>query len=132
MPARKATARKTTPAAPARKAAKAPAPSAKSVKASKPVKPASPAAAPASAAPAAKPAEPKKPKLVRDSFTMPKADFDLIDRLKARAIGFGRPVKKSELLRAGLQVLAKLQDDALRETLAALPQLKPGRPGKNG
>ncbi len=125
MPARKATARKTPTAKPAPKPSSRPAPKAK---AAKPVAAAKPAPAPAPA----KSAEPKKPKLVRDSFTMPKADFDLIDALKARAIGFGRPVKKSELLRAGLQVLARLEDAALRETLAALPQLKPGRPAKNG
>lgn len=67
-------------------------------------------------------------KLVRDSFTMPREDFDLIDRIKARAIEFKRPAKKSELLRAGLQVLAALQDTQLRAALDALRPLKAGRP----
>jgi hypothetical protein len=71
-----------------------------------------------------------KAKLVRDSFTMPKLDFDLVDVLKERALGFKRPAKKSELLRAGLHALSALNDSALRATLDALAPLKPGRPKK--
>ena len=96
---------------------------------------AKPAAKTASRPPAQKPAAPVKPpklkaKLVRDSFTMPQADFALIAALKERALGFRRPTKKSELLRAGLQVLAGLNDAALQSVLEALPALKLGRPKK--
>lgn len=70
----------------------------------------------------------KKHKLVRDSFTMPRADFELIHTLKERALGFKRPTKKSELLRAGLQALAALDDAALKARLERLIPLKPGRP----
>lgn len=69
-------------------------------------------------------------KLVRDSFTMPRSEFDLIDVLKARALGFERPTKKSELLRAGLQVLASLNEADLKKRLDALALLKTGRPKK--
>ena len=72
--------------------------------------------------------KPEKVKRVRDSFTMPRADFDLIDQLKDRALGFKRPTKKSELLRAGLQVLQGLTDAQLLAALGALTPLKPGRP----
>ncbi|HUD43013.1 MAG TPA: hypothetical protein VMR06_13565 [Dokdonella sp.] len=72
--------------------------------------------------------EAKKHKLVRDSFTMPRADFELIQTLKERALGFKRPTKKSELLRAGLQALAALDDAALNARLERLIPLKPGRP----
>lgn len=71
---------------------------------------------------------PKKDKLVRDSFTLPQEDFALIATLKDRALDFKRPTKKSELLRAGLQVLAKLDQPTLRATLDALRPLKAGRP----
>ena len=75
------------------------------------------------------PAQPlKKDKLVRDSFTLPREDFELIAALKDRALDFKRPTKKSELLRAGLQVLAKLDPAALRAALEALRPLKAGRP----
>lgn len=128
--ATRAPAKKTRPAA--KKAA--PAPSTRPATAKKAAaRAAKPAARPA-AAPAAKPAAPKevktKAKLVRDSFTMPQADFALIGALKERAIGFKRPAKKSELLRAGLQALAGLNDTALKAALDALAPLKPGRPRK--
>jgi hypothetical protein len=84
----------------------------------------------ASKPPATAPAKPAKvkAKLVRDSFTMPQADFGLIAQLKERALGFKRPAKKSELLRAGLHALQSLDDAALRAALEALEALKPGRP----
>lgn len=70
-------------------------------------------------------------KLVRDSFTMPPQDFNLIADLKARALGFGRPTKKSELLRAGLQVLNAMKPAALQQVLSQLAPLKTGRPKKH-
>lgn len=70
----------------------------------------------------------KKPKLVRDSFTIPKAEFAAIDLLKTRAIALGTSVKKSELLRAGLMLLSGSNDAALKAALAAVPTLKTGRP----
>ena len=110
------------------------APSAKNKRS--PAKPAVAKVAPAPAKSKQKPvadtvaAEVTKPhvKLVRDSFTMPREDFDLIAQLKARALDFKRPAKKSELLRAGLQVLATLPDVQLHEALDALRPLKAGRP----
>lgn len=76
------------------------------------------------------PATKVKQKLVRDSFTMPQVDFDLIDALKARALKSLRPAKKSELLRAGLQALIALSDAQLKAALEGLVPLKPGRPKK--
>jgi hypothetical protein len=72
-----------------------------------------------------------KEKPVRDSFTMPESDFALVGHLKERCLGFKRPVKKSELLRAGLHALAVLSDAELRKRLDALVPLKAGRPKKN-
>ena len=69
-----------------------------------------------------------KAKLVRDSFTMPQKDFALIAILKDRALGFKRPTKKSELLRAGLHALAVLNAAALRTALESLTPLPTGRP----
>lgn len=76
---------------------------------------------------AEKPAKPRKA-LVRDSFTMPEADFALIAALKERAVGAGRPAKKSELLRAGLRALAALEAKKLRSALEGLEPIKVGRP----
>lgn len=80
-----------------------------------------------------KPAKMEKPAklrnaLVRDGFTMPETDFALIAALKERAVGAGRPAKKSELLRAGLQALAALDAKKLRAALERLEPIKVGRP----
>ena len=59
---------------------------------------------------------------------MPDVDFALIAALKERALGAGRPAKKSELLRAGLQALAALDSKKLRAALERLEPIKVGRP----
>ena len=69
-------------------------------------------------------------RLVRDSFTMPAEDFALVDVLKARGLQVQRPVKKSELLRAGLHALSGLSPQALAKALDALAPVKAGRPKK--
>ena len=98
------------------------------------------AAAKAPAAPkapkAAKPAKvevkaepkPKKAKLVRDSFTIPKPEYLVLDEIKQRAQTLARPVKKSEILRAAIKSLAALTNVALLAALAAVPAIKTGRP----
>lgn len=84
-----------------------------------------PAAQPAATG---KDAKPRKPKLVRDSFTFPKDEYAVIEALKERLASLGQPVKKSELLRAGLKVLAAMTDAGLKASLQAVPSLKTGRP----
>lgn len=124
-------------AKPAAKAAPKAAPKAAVKAAAKPV--AAPAAKPVAkvTAPkaAAKPAAPKvekakKPKMVRDSFTIPKNEYDVLDVLKQRAVKLGSPVKKTELIRAGMKAIAALSDAAFKAALAAVPSLKTGRPAK--
>lgn len=84
----------------------------------------------AAASESARDAAKAKTKLVRDSFTMPQQDFGLVAILKDRALGFKRPAKKSELLRAGLYALQQLTDTQLRGALDSLVPLKAGRPKK--
>ena len=72
----------------------------------------------------------KKPKLVRDSFTIPKAEYSVIDDLKQRAGKLSSPVKKSELLRAGIKALAAMSDTAFLTALKLVPAIKTGRPTK--
>lgn len=79
---------------------------------------------------ASKTKAPKKPKLVRDSFTMPKDEYQAIDGLKQRATRLQRHAKKSELLRAGILALTAMDDKAFAATLAKVPTLKTGRPGR--
>jgi hypothetical protein len=69
-------------------------------------------------------------KMVRDSFTMPRGDYELIAQLKQRSLARQRVVKKSELLRAGLHALSALSDAQLLGRLGALAPIKTGRPKK--
>jgi hypothetical protein len=72
--------------------------------------------------------KPKKPKLVRDSFTIPKVEYVVLEALKLRAAKLTRAVKKSELLRAGIKALAALSDAAFLSALEKVPAIKTGRP----
>ena len=72
-----------------------------------------------------------KVKVVRDSFTMPQNDYALIAELKEKAINGGVHVKKSELLRAGLRLLAKSNAAQLKRAVAGLEKIKTGRPKKD-
>jgi hypothetical protein len=67
-------------------------------------------------------------RVIRDSFTMPAAEHQLIGALKKRCIGLGVAIKKSELLRAGLASLVRLPDEALAKVVAAVESVKTGRP----
>ena len=92
------------------------------------------AQAPAKPSPKAKPAveaKTKKPKLVRDSFTFPKEEYQAIAALKQKALGLKHSAKKSEILRAGIKLLSSLNDKAFLAALSNVPALKTGRPAKD-
>ena len=67
-------------------------------------------------------------RVIRDSFTMPAAEHQLIGAWKKRCIGLGVAIKKSELLRAGLASLVRLPDEGLAKVVAAVESVKTGRP----
>jgi hypothetical protein len=78
--------------------------------------------------PVVKSAKTHKPKLVRDSFTIPKDEYQVLESLKSRGLGLGQQVRKSELLRAGIQALAAMNDRAFLNAVGGVPTLKTGRP----
>jgi hypothetical protein len=125
MPTKKAVAAKRTPSrtpakrAPARQAAAKPAPARRAA--------AKKAAVKAPSAPEVA-SKPPKTKLVRDSFTIPKAEYAVLDQLKQRAAQLTHGVKKSELLRAGLKALAAMNDADFLAAVKAVPSIKTGRP----
>lgn len=100
-------------------------------KATRPKRPATSKAAPASVAEAKKAKPPKKEKVVRDSFTMPKSDYDRIASLKQKCLEAGVSVKKSELLRAGLMMLESATPQRLLAAVSLLETVKTGRPAKD-
>lgn len=128
-----ATTKKTTPATKTTRATAAP----KAAPAKKATQPAvrkttavkKPATQPkATAKPEAKVEKVKKPKLVRDSFTIPKSEYSVLEVLKLRSQKLARPAKKSELLRAGIKALAAMTDIQFKAALADVPAIKTGRP----
>ncbi|WP_321812835.1 MULTISPECIES: hypothetical protein [unclassified Burkholderia] len=112
-----------------------PTPVKKAAKATKETKTPKAAKAPAQApvAPSAdtKEKRAKKPKVVRDSFTMPKQDYDKIQALKQKCLEAGVAVKKSELLRAGLIMLEAAATTRLLAAVKAVETVKTGRPAKS-
>lgn len=72
----------------------------------------------------------KKVKVVRDSYTIPKSEYGQLGELKKRTLGLGVAAKKSELIRAGLLLLAKQNDTQLKASLSQVPAIKTGRPAK--
>jgi hypothetical protein len=69
-------------------------------------------------------------KVIRDAFSMPVADQQLIQDIKIRGIKLGLGVNKSEIVRAGLRALMELPDAKLTALLNSVPKIKVGRPGE--
>lgn len=74
--------------------------------------------------------KPKKPKMVRDSFTMPENEYKVLGDVKRVCLKAGIEVKKSELLRVGVEILRQMDLEKLKTTLAGLAPVKAGRPKK--
>jgi len=79
---------------------------------------------------AAKVNKEKKIKMVRDSVSMPKTESLVLVEMKTRAKKFGVEVKKTEVIRAGIKVLAALSDTAFIAAIRSVPNIKTGRPAK--
>jgi hypothetical protein len=76
----------------------------------------------------AKAAAGKKAKMVRDGFTMPASEYELLGHLKKRCLAQGVAAKKSELLRAAIATLAAASDATLLKAIKRLEIIKTGRP----
>lgn len=72
----------------------------------------------------------KKVKLIRDSYAMPDSEYAVIGTLKKRLAALGGEFKKSEILRAGIAVLAALGDSELQVVMGRVERIKTGRPSK--
>jgi hypothetical protein len=69
-----------------------------------------------------------KNKVIRDSFSFPEQDYLKISELKKTCLAAGIPVKKGELLRAGLHLLAQLNLTELKQVVEQVERVKTGRP----
>jgi hypothetical protein len=73
---------------------------------------------------------PAKQKVIRDSFTLPENDYQLIKVLQERGMDVRMKITKSEVFRAGLHALIRMEDNELLEILGTVEKLKPGRKRK--
>ena len=78
--------------------------------------------------------EPEKPKnrkrVIRDSFTLPTDDYELITTIRERCLDNRITINKSEVIRAGLHALNEMSDEELLVVVDSLTKIKTGRPGK--
>lgn len=80
---------------------------------------------------AKKPEKEPKVKVVHDSFSMPKAEYRKIAEIKETCLEAGLQVKKSEVLRAGLKALGKMNAAQLKSAIVGLGKVKAGRSKKS-
>ena len=78
-----------------------------------------------------KPSAIDKESVIRDSFTMPAADYALLADLQERCLKVGKSVNKSEIVRAGLQALARLAVSELVSAFEGVEKVRPGRPTRS-
>jgi hypothetical protein len=69
-----------------------------------------------------------KSKVVRDSFTLPAQDYDLIAVIRGRCLASAVSVNKGEVVRAGLHALQQMSDTELLQIVEGLEKVKTGRP----
>ena len=69
-----------------------------------------------------------KTKVIRDSFSFPEQDYLKISELKKACLAVGIPVKKGEILRAGLHLLTQLNLSELKQVVVQVERVKTGRP----
>ena len=72
-------------------------------------------------------AMPPAEKVIKDGFSMPQADYELIEMAIQRALDHRIVMSKSGVLRAAVRALAALEDGAFRARVAGVEEIKPGR-----
>jgi|GEM_PF-547757 hypothetical protein len=73
----------------------------------------------------------KKEKVIRDSFTLPSGDYELIATIRQRCLNSAVNATKSEVIRAGLHILQSLSNEELIRAIESLEKVKTGRPAGN-
>ena len=73
----------------------------------------------------------KKQKMVRDSFTMPELEYQILGDLKKSCLKQGVAIKKSELLRIGVALLKTMTSKQIEVARNKLEKISAGRPKKD-
>lgn len=66
-------------------------------------------------------------RVVKENFTMPDFDYELLEGLRKRIATTGTILSKSETIRLGLQALSKMTDLEVSSLVTTIVKLKPGR-----
>ena len=66
--------------------------------------------------------------VIRDTFTLPESDYNLINICKTKLLENKISATKSEIIRAGLILLNKLTDEELVNSYKLVNKIKIGRP----
>ncbi|WPY01657.1 hypothetical protein Trichorick_01575 (plasmid) [Candidatus Trichorickettsia mobilis] len=66
--------------------------------------------------------------VIRDTFTLPESDYNLINVCKTKLLENKISATKSEIIRAGLILLNKLTDEELVSSYKLVNKIKIGRP----
>ena len=69
-------------------------------------------------------------KVIRDTFSIPLDEHNLIDQLRNQCMLQGIQMNKGEIIRAGLKALNNLTPEELKEISSAVEKVKTGRPKK--
>jgi Arc/MetJ-type ribon-helix-helix transcriptional regulator len=69
-------------------------------------------------------------RVIRDSFSLPANDYEVIGTLRERALKAGVQTNKSELIRAGLRVLLAMKEDDFLSAVKQIEKIKTGRPAE--
>lgn len=70
----------------------------------------------------------KQEQVIRDSFTLPSGDYELIAAIRQRCLASALNATKSEVIRAGLHALVEMPKEELIELVSNLEKVKTGRP----
>ena len=65
--------------------------------------------------------------VVRDTFSMPPKDYDVIEKIRTTMAKQGHVHTKSEVIRAGLLALESMQLQEMVWRFSAVEKIKPGR-----
>ncbi|MEP0820274.1 MULTISPECIES: hypothetical protein [Trichocoleus] len=67
-------------------------------------------------------------RVIRDSFTLPSGDYELIAAIRQRCLNSAFNATKSEVIRAGLHALLEMPEEELIRIISNLEKVKTGRP----
>lgn len=70
--------------------------------------------------------------VVRDTFSMPQDDNEMINQVRLRCMKAGIDTTRSEIVRAAIHQLAKLSQEDLEKTVGEIEKIKPGPQKRNG